>query len=340
MFEVFPEDTSVDPVSLMAPLEDSSAIWKSMRAGLVEAESAKGYESLVIFHPSGGWFVQPDDTPRAYGHNMHPDKADRVSVEAFQSGHALPDTTNRFTPWASWDSTKNYEGIAEMRDRFTGPVLDLESHYEGAHVSFNAELPYWNASHVRTGLYHGVYGGSTGFTYGANSVWQMYEPLSDLLRASDYYEPRVNVNATSPWRKDLDLEGAWQVRFVTKPLQGLERDALEQLEPVRELLDSVSGDTGTSMNTFEGTRYISVLASATRDRYFVYTGHGDAFSLELTCGCDSRSGTARWFSPRDGEFHGDTTQLSVPISGGDTRIDFYPPTSGGVDYDWLLVVQF
>jgi hypothetical protein len=141
MLKVFPEDTSVDPVSLMAPLEDTAGIWKSMRAGLAEAESGQGYESLVIYHPSGGWFVQPEDSPRAFGHNMLPDKADRVSVDAVQSGHALPDTSNRFTPWTSWDSTKNYEAIAEMRDRFTGPVLDLENHYEGAHVGFNVALP-------------------------------------------------------------------------------------------------------------------------------------------------------------------------------------------------------
>jgi len=58
-----------------------------------------------------------------------------------------------------------------MRDKFTGPVLDLENHYEGAHDSFVLTRPIWNASHIRTGLYHGVYGGATGFTYGANSVW-------------------------------------------------------------------------------------------------------------------------------------------------------------------------
>lgn len=170
----------------------------------------------------------------------------------------------------------------------------------------------------------------------------MYEPLADLLRASDYYAPRVNVNATTSWRRDLDLDGAWQIQFVTKPLQGMDIDALEQLEPARELLDSVSGDTGAAVNTFEGTRYISVLASATRDRYFVYTGHGDAFSLDLALGSgsSSRSGTARWFSPRDGEIHGDAIPLTASSGGNDTRVDFYPPSSGGIDFDWLLIVEF
>jgi hypothetical protein len=162
------------------------------------------------------------------------------------------------------------------------------------------------------------------------------------LRESDYYAPRVNVNSITSWRRDLDLDGVWQIQYITKPLQEMDSDALEQLEPARELLDSVSGDTGAAVNTFEGTRYISMLASATHDRYFVYTGHGDAFSLELALesGSSSRSGTARWFSPRDGEIHGDAIPLAISSSGNDTRVDFYPPSGGGVDFDWLLVVEF
>ncbi|OWY99698.1 hypothetical protein PHMEG_00029263, partial [Phytophthora megakarya] len=72
--------------------------------------------------------------------------------------------------------------------------------------------------------------------------------------------------------------------------------------------------------------------------YFVYTGHGDAFSLKLSNGSE-RSGHARWFSPRDGLYYGNTT-ITVPASDNTTHVDFAPPSSGGVDNDWLLVLEF
>lgn len=94
-----------------------------------------------------------------------------------------------------------------------------------------------------------------------------------------------------------------------------------------------------SVNTYEGTRYISVLASKTRDSYFAYTGHGDSFSLQLDNGSGARSGSAAWFSPRDGQYYASST-VNVPDDKNDTREDFTPPSTGGVDNDWLLVLEF
>ncbi|GMF50257.1 unnamed protein product [Phytophthora fragariaefolia] len=331
-------DPNVDPATLLGPLEDTTDSWVSMRTGVNDAETAHGYEPVILFHPTAGWISRPENTPEAYGHLMLPKEEDRVSINGVQSGHATPDAFGSFTPYSTWDSTKNYELISKMRDEFTGPVLDLENHYEGAHNSFKTAFPIWNASQVRTGLYHGVYGGSAGFTYGANSVWQMYEPEADLLRATDYYSPAASQNASGSWRKDIFFEGATQIQYITKPLQNLSTETLEQLEPARQLLASPSGYLDVSVNAFEGTRYISVLASWTRDRYYVYTGHGDSFSLKLGNGSD-RSGSANWFSPRDGQYYANST-VSVPASGSGTRVDFYPPSGGSVDDDWLLVLEF
>ncbi|KAF4047352.1 putative collagen-binding domain of a collagenase [Phytophthora infestans] len=283
----YAEDPDQDLPSLLAPIEDTSAVWASMNRGLKEAERAQGYESVVIYHPTAGWIVKPEVTPEAYGHNMLPNEQDRMSIDAVQSGYATPDPTSKFTTTFGWDSTNNYDLIANMRDRSTGPVIDLENHYEGAHDSFNLERQIWNSSQIRTGLYHGVYGGACGFTYGANSVWQMYEPRSALLRDND----------------------------------------------------CPSSHTGKSVNTYEGTRYISVLATKNRDRYYVYTGHGDSFALQLDNGSGARFGTARWFSPRDGQYYADAA-ISVLERGNATHIDFTPPSGGSIDDDWLLVLEF
>ncbi|KAG1705033.1 hypothetical protein DVH05_005057 [Phytophthora capsici] len=335
----YAEDPDQDLPSLLAPIEDTSSVWASMLHGLKDSELQHGYDSLVLYHPTNSWIVKPEVTPDPYGHIMLPNEEDRVSIDAVQSGHATPDPTSKFTPIAGWDSTKNYECIQEMRDKFTGPVLDLENHYEGAHDSFDLSRPIWNSSYIRTGLYHGVYNGASGFTYGANSVWQMYEPRSDLLRDSDWYPAQINQNTSGSWREDIYFEGATQIQHVTKPLQNLTTAVLETLEPAREILRSPTGHTGKSVNTYEGTRYISILASQSRDRYYVYTGHGDTFALELDNGSGARSGSSRWFSPRDGQYTANST-VNVPESGNATAIDFTPPSSGGIDNDWVLVLEF
>lgn len=224
-----------------------------------------------------------------------------------------------------------------MRDGFTGPVLDLENHYEGAHANLDANQPMiWNASQIRTGLYNGVYGGAAGYTYGANSVWQMYEPAADLYRESDYIPPSSGENASSSWRRDLFFEAGKQAQYTTKPLENLTIAELEALEPGRHLLASPSGYTDVAVNAFDRTRFISVLASADNNRFYVYAGHGDAFSLLVGDGSE-RKGIARWFSPRDGEYYNDAV---VVVAANETRVDFTPPSSGSVDNDWLLVLEF
>ncbi|KAG1694309.1 hypothetical protein DVH05_021661 [Phytophthora capsici] len=332
----YSSNPNVDPATLLGPVEDTTDIWVSMRSGIKVAERVQNYDPVILFHPTSGRFARPVSTPKAYGHLMFPREEDRVSINAVQSGHATTDSLGSFTPFETDDSRHNYELIAAMRDGFTGPVLDLENHYEGSHYNFVADFPIWNASEVRTGLYNGVYGGSAGFTYGAHSVWQMYEPRSDLLRDSDYYEPAVGQNATGSWRQDLFFEGATQIQFITKPLQNLSLEELELLEPARHLLASPNGYTDVAVNAFEKTRFISVLASVSRDRYYVYTGHGDAFSLNVGDG-SARSGTARWFSPRDGQYYDESV---VDVGGNTTHVDFTPPSGGNVDNDWLLVLEF
>jgi hypothetical protein len=72
----------------------------------------------------------------------------------------------------------------------------------------------------------------------------------------------------------------------------------------------------------------------------VYTGHGDSFGLQLDNGSGSaRSGAARWFSPRDGAYTTSTT-VTVPAGSNATVVDFAPPSTGGIDHDWLLVLAF
>ncbi|KAL3664668.1 hypothetical protein V7S43_010417 [Phytophthora oleae] len=164
----------------------------------------------------------------------------------------------------------------------------------------------------------------------------MYEPAADLYRENDYISPSSGENASGSWRRDLFFEAGKQAQYTMKPLENLTIAELEALKPARHLLASPSGYTDVAVNAFDSTRFISVLASANHDRFYVYAGHGDPFSLQVGTGSE-RTGTARWFSPRDGEYYADAT---VVVSSNETRVEFTPPSSGSVDDDWLLVLEF
>lgn len=107
-------------------------------------------------------------------------------------------------------------------------------------------------SEVRNGLYHRVYSDSAGY---------------------------------------LGMEGVRQIQFVNKPLQNLTMAELDNLESAQTLLSSPSDHSGHSVNAYEGTRYISVLASQSRNRYFVYAAHGNSSNLDL--GTEARTGSFR-----------------------------------------------
>ncbi|KAE9225686.1 hypothetical protein PF002_g14327 [Phytophthora fragariae] len=120
-----------------------------------------------------------------------------------------------FTPAIGWDSTKNYENIAEMRDKFT--VLDLKATTR-VHDSFSLTRPI--------GMLR----------------------RADLVSDAVYYELQINQNAKGSWRRDIYFEGATQIQYVTKPLQNITPAILETLEPARELLASPSGHAGKSVS--------------------------------------------------------------------------------------------
>lgn len=265
-----------------------------------------------------------------------------VSMDAVQSGHTM-NTVNQtvddgYTAMLTVDSTVNYEYIAEMRAAFPGPVIDLENHYEGAHVNFNASMPLWNASDVRHGLYNAVLSGSCGFTYGAQAIWQMYAPADQLARADLYIAPLVRQNANESWRDALRYEGATEALYVRALLSDLSGDELAALQPNRSLVGTPAGSDAGDVLAFTGNRYVAALLGASR--YLVYAGFGDAFAVDLArlgghFGAPGASATARWYDPRTGTYQDVSGAAVVALEGSQT---FAPPTSGDVENDWLLAL--
>lgn len=262
-----------------------------------------------------------------------------VSMDAVQSGHTLADHTTleqTFWPLQMWDSTKNYNNITAMRAAFSGPVVDLENHYEGAHYSFNATLPIWNASIVRHGLWNAFFSGSAGFTYGAHAVWQMYAPEAQLAYEGLYMPPQLEQAANESWRDALKYPGATQAGHVQKLFSGLNRQAFDTLQPNRTFIRTPKGSTEDVLG-YEANRYVAGLVGSSQ--YWVYTGFGDTFDLDLGSlgahfGTENGKADSKWYDPRTGVYQNATGSI---LLGG--RKTFVPPTGGNVDNDWVLVVK-
>lgn len=60
-------DPSLDPASLMGPVEDSRAVFATMADGLKEAEAEAGFTSFLTWHPTNQQVV---GTVKPYGHNV------------------------------------------------------------------------------------------------------------------------------------------------------------------------------------------------------------------------------------------------------------------------------
>ncbi|TIA83301.1 hypothetical protein E3P94_02094 [Wallemia ichthyophaga] len=112
----------------------------------------------------------------AYGNNYFNETLGahsiNVSMDAVQSRHGVSTSNEAIV---GWNSLRNYELIDGMRKTFSGPVINLENHYETGHVPFKPELGVWNSSDVRRRLWNGFFAGSTGVIYGAVSAWQLYD---------------------------------------------------------------------------------------------------------------------------------------------------------------------
>lgn len=307
---------------MLPMLTDTRNTWAAMVDGLAEAENLAGSDLFVAYHPTNV-YLNVSGLPLPYGHN-YLNGTHSVSMDAVQSGHAVSTSNEAIV---GWNSLQNYDMVREMRDAFSGPVIDLENHYEGAHIAFEQSERLWNSSEVRHGLWNGFFSGSAGVTYGAHSVWQLYDPLSLLDSGRSYIEPQNNLDSNASWRFDLQLEGAGQVQYLKKLFEELEKDDYFALTPDTSFIESVGDD----VLSYQDNRHVGGLSSG--EMYWVYTGYGDTFKLGLS----SRAGsvTVQWYNPRVGSYSEERKYDTASL----TMQSFTPPTSGTVDDDWVLCAR-
>lgn len=160
--------------------------------------------------------------------------------------------------------------------------------------------------------------GTSGWVYGANSCWQMYQPGLG-------YKAVCGLDEDASWRKDLDsFRGAAQLRHLSALVEGLAGDAFDRRAPAQDIL--LEGSQ-------EGEERVSVCRDVYADKpstfVYAYSGMGRPFTLDVAKAFGgTKPATSYWLNPRNG------TKSSISVDSS----EFTPPSSGSIEQDWALVL--
>lgn len=272
---------------------DSANTWKTIGRTLRQNDT----NHLVSFHPygrtsSGEWF-----------HNE-----DWLQFNMFQSGHRSYDldtsaAEHRFGP-------DNYRFVQiDYKRQPVKPTLDGEPSYEqipyGLH---DTTKPRWNDNDVRRYGYWEVFAGGAGYTYGHNSVMQMYKH-SDTV---------IDYGAQGYWYEAISHPGAGQMIYLKKLL--LARSYFDRV-PDQSL---VAGSQGERYN------YIAATRGSGYAYLYDYTGRPFGVNMGKISGAAVQ---ASWYNPRTGS----TTRIGQFANRGVQR--FTPPGAKQEGNDWVLVLE-
>lgn len=203
------------------------------------------------------------------------------------------------------------------------PTIDGEPSYEdipqGLH---DFTQPKWNDADVRRYGYWSVFAGAFGYTYGDNSVMQMYDPA----------KKDAAYGATRPWQEALNDPGAGQMVHLKNLMlsrAGVAHD-VASTENAAAYFDRVPDQSVIAGAA--GEKYNRLLATRGNDYIFVYTCNGRNIPLKMGVLTGDQV-KASWFSPRDGK--------TTPIGNIDNQgtHEFDPPGAVKDGNDWVLIID-
>ncbi len=265
--------------------------WQSLAKGI----KAGGSEHLMTYHNYG------EKSSSEYWHT-----ADWLDFNMIQSGHQR----------AFYD---NYRMIKDDYGRSPAkPVLEGEPIYEGIYIGFATQNGRAKDHHVRVVAYWSIFSGAFGFTYGHNSIWQMY----DTDR-----EPMFGVGLT--WKEAMDTPGSYQMRYLKNLM--LSRPFLSRIPDQSLAEPEVSHGVDHLQITRDGTlgkkdaTYIMVYFPFMTHKYKIKT---DVITSSKLC--------VWWYDPRTG--------TSFPPTEIDNSGVFQIPWGSNVNTDnsgpdWVLVID-
>ncbi|MBI9070212.1 MAG: glycoside hydrolase family 140 protein [Melioribacteraceae bacterium] len=182
------------------------------------------------------------------------------------------------------------------------PTINSEPAYEGHPLNWIKDNGIFTAYDVRQIAYWSVFAGAAGYTYGAHSIWQFYNPK---------YEKISMVELT--WQKALNMAGAVQIKYLKELINSR---PIENLRPDQTLIaDKVTYN------------YSRVCAVRSDDYAYIYIPTGISTNVDLTM-FEGEKITAEWFNPRTGE-------LSFIGNFSNKKVHLFDPPGMSKELSWL-----
>lgn len=261
-------------------------IIEAMAYGLIDGDGGK---HLITYHPRG---------PGLSSNYFH--RAKWLDFNMFQSSHGAHDHDN---------------GLFVEHDyalKPPKPTLDGEARYETIPAGFYFEgfnrQDRFDDYDCRQAAYWSLLAGASGYTYGDNNIWQMWEPGKEPV-----------LSAAIPWDQALDHPGAFQMGLVRKLF---ESRPFQKLVPNQSIIKDGPSTGGGK---------IRAAVADDGSFAFVYSPRGEKFTIDKSLFNVKRTNEI-WFDPRYG--------IAYKIHSPDTKgiQTFTPPTSGKGN-DWILVIE-
>ena len=194
------------------------------------------------------------------------------------------------------------------------PIIDGEPTYESLELK-DLGGTISSGPHVRRYMYHDLFSGAFGHTYGEGSMWRFYNPEKEPVE-DGFQQDKENVRA---WKENMDLEGALQMVYGKKLM--MSRPYFTRIP-----------DNSIVSELYSGHQRIS----ATRDKDYtyamIYTEQGKPIVVNTTLFGKGNLIKAWWFNPSTGK----SEYLGEILKSRET--EFVPKTSG-LGNDWVLVID-
>jgi hypothetical protein len=273
-------------------------IWQIIGSTLKESDP----NHLITFHPRGRtgsseWFHE----------------AKWLDFNMVQSGHRRYDQDT--TAKEQWHfGEDNWRYIEKDYNRKPAkPTVDGEPSYEGIPQGLHdVNEPRWKDADLRRYAYWSVFAGAFGFTYGNNSVIQMYNPK----------DKDAAYGAIVSWQEALNDPGAGQMIHLKSLM--LSKGTKSYFSRVPD--QSVIADFG------DGEKYNRLMATRTDQCILIYTYTGRKIPVKMGV---LKGGhlMASWFNPRNGK----TSRIGRIENKG--LLTFEPPGEEKNGNDWVLILD-
>lgn len=221
-------------------------------------------------------------------------------------------------PWLDFDMQQNGHGYADAiwaniaKDYALEPhkpVMDGESTYDEHYINFKVELGITTDYHVRRSLYHELFSGAFGHTYGTTGVWQFYYPDREEPHELECYS----------WERSLGRASGYQMIYGKNLM--LSRPFFTRIP-----------DNSFVYELYDKADRISATRDVDRTYAMVYSESGRPIHIDMTAIGSGKTLKAWWFDPRNG------SSFYIGEIAKSSRYTFVPLTEGAGN-DWILVLD-